>query len=646
MVDRVAVRQKVRLAGVGLVVAGLALACTDTPPTGTSPAYTLGGSVSGLAGSGLVLRDNGGDDLFVTANGSFTFATPVSGGAAFDVTVLTQPSNPAQTCVVTGGSGTMASANVTSVAIACVTHAHTVGGMVSGLVGSGLVLRDNGGDDLGVTANGSFAFATRVSSGAGFNVTVVSQPTGPSQACAVVNGSGTVATSNITNVVIVCTTSTFTVGGTVMGLIGAGLVLRNNGGDDLGVTANGSFTFTTPVSDGAAYDVRVFTQPASPPQTCVVTNGSGTVTTANITNVAIACTTSTFTVGGTVTGLVGTGLVLRNNGGDDLSVTTDGSFVFTTPLSTGAPYDVTVFTQPTGPAQVCVVTNGSGTVATANLTSVAIACAGMGSIRVTVATTGTSALGAHGVEVYQGGPALRWSSIPPNGTAMVAVGPGTYEVGLLTWTDCRVTSSNFVSVTVAAGAVTDVAFSVACDITGTIQVTVATTGTDVPAGYQISADDWWWGNHYRTSIPANGTASLLVAPGSYSVGLGRLPVNCTLQGNGGNPLWTVAPGATTSITFSVTCEPPATLRVTASTTGPNAPATYTVGVDSTNSGYSWYYKYSTDVSSNGAVSKILPSGGHTVKLVVPLNCFADPNPVSVTLTAGATTDLAFTVVCY
>ena len=563
MVDRVAVGQKFRLAGVGLVVAGLALACSDTPPTGTSPnpAYTLGGSVSGLAGSGLVLRYNGGDDLFVTANGSFTFATPVSDGAAFDVTVRIQPSDPAQTCVVTGGSGTMASANVTSVAIACVTHAHTVGGMVSGLVGSGLVLRDNGGDDLGVTANGSFAFATRVSSGAGFNVTVVSQPTGPSQACAVVNGSGTVATSNITNVVIVCTTST-------------------------------------------------------------------------------------FTVGGTVTGLVGTGLVLRNNGGDDLSVTTDGSFVFTTPLSTGAPYDVTVFTQPTGPAQVCVVTNGSGTVATANLTSVAIACAGMGSIRVTVATTGTSALGAHGVEVYQGGPALRWSSIPPNGTAMVAVGPGTYEVGLLTWTDCRVTSSNFVSVTVAAGAVTDVAFSVACDITGTIQVTVATTGTDVPAGYQISADDWWWGNHYRTSIPANGTASLLVAPGSYSVGLGRLPVNCTLQGNGGNPLWTVAPGATTSITFSVTCEPPATLRVTASTTGPNAPATYTVGVDSTNSGYSWYYKYSTDVSSNGAVSKILPSGGHTVKLVVPLNCFADPNPVSVTLTAGATTDLAFTVVCY
>jgi hypothetical protein len=139
---------------------------------------------------------------------------------------------------------------------------------------------------------------------------------------------------------------------------------------------------------------------------------------------------------------------------------------------------------------------------------------------------------------------------------------------------------------------------------------------------------------------------LFVAPGTYLVSLGQVPLNCTLQGNGGNPRWTVEAGTTTSLTFSVTCEPPATLRVTALTTGPNAPATYTIGVDSTNYGSSWGYRYSRSVSSNGTVSKTLPSGSHTVKLVVPLNCFTDPNPVSVTLTAGATTDLGFTVVCY
>jgi hypothetical protein len=464
------------------------------------------------------------------------------------------------------------------------------------------------------------------------------------------------ASANVTSVAIACVTHAHTVGGVVSGLVGSGLVLRDNGGDHLGITADGSFAFAIPVSSGAGYNVTVVTQPTEPAQVCVVTNGSGTVTTANIWNVAVACTThlENLTVGGTVTGLVyGPGLVLRNNGGDDLAVTANGSFVFTTPLSTGAGFDVTVFTQPAIPPQTCVVTNGRGTMAAANVTIVAVTCvtnASSGTIRVTVATTGTDVPLNFSFDV-EGSFPLYSGSVFTNGTAMVAAAPGTYGVALQVSTNCQVTNSNLVSAAVAVGAVTDVAFSVTCAAVppvppGTIQVTVVTTGTDAPAGYTIHTTDTWDYTWYNTSIPSNGTASLLVPPGSYWVSLRQVPLNCTLQGNGGNPIWTVASGATTSITFSVTCEPPATLRVTAATTGPNAPATYTVGVDSTNSGYSWYYKYSKGVSSNGTVSKILPSGSHTVKLVVPLNCFADPNPVSVTLTSGATTDLGFTVVCY
>ena len=37
---------------------------------------------------------------------------------------------------------------------------YTISGTVSGMIGSGLVLQDNGGDDRTVTANGAFAFAT------------------------------------------------------------------------------------------------------------------------------------------------------------------------------------------------------------------------------------------------------------------------------------------------------------------------------------------------------------------------------------------------------------------------------------------------------------------------------------------------------
>ncbi len=43
-------------------------------PPPPPPTYSVGGSVSGLAGT-VVLRDNGGDDLSVSANGPFTFAT-------------------------------------------------------------------------------------------------------------------------------------------------------------------------------------------------------------------------------------------------------------------------------------------------------------------------------------------------------------------------------------------------------------------------------------------------------------------------------------------------------------------------------------------------------------------------------------------
>jgi len=87
---------------------------------GTPPqAYTIGGSVSGLAGSGLVLRQNGGDDLPVDADGSFTFATPVYDGTHYAVTIAAQPHSPAQTCTIANGNGTLAGANVVNVAVTC-----------------------------------------------------------------------------------------------------------------------------------------------------------------------------------------------------------------------------------------------------------------------------------------------------------------------------------------------------------------------------------------------------------------------------------------------------------------------------------------------------------------------------------------------
>jgi hypothetical protein len=88
---------------------------------------------------------------------------------------------------------------------------------------------------------------------------------------------------------------TYSVGGTVAGLTGAGLVLVNNSGDSLPVSMSGAFTFNGKLGSGAAYAVSVAMQPSSPTQTCMVANGSGTVGNANVTNVVVTCTSASFT---------------------------------------------------------------------------------------------------------------------------------------------------------------------------------------------------------------------------------------------------------------------------------------------------------------------------------------------------------------
>lgn len=82
-------------------------------------AYFVGGTVSGLSGTELVLQNNVGDDEAITGNGTFTFGIPLVVGSTYAVTVKTQPGSPSQTCTVSNGSGTMASANITNVAVTC-----------------------------------------------------------------------------------------------------------------------------------------------------------------------------------------------------------------------------------------------------------------------------------------------------------------------------------------------------------------------------------------------------------------------------------------------------------------------------------------------------------------------------------------------
>ena len=85
-----------------------------------------------------------------------------------------------------------------------------------------------------------------------------------------------------------------TISVTVSGLAGEGLILQNNSGDDLAVSADGFFSFATSLQNHSNYLVTISVQPAVPEQTCSVTNGSGTVSGSDINNVLVNCQVNPF----------------------------------------------------------------------------------------------------------------------------------------------------------------------------------------------------------------------------------------------------------------------------------------------------------------------------------------------------------------
>ena len=102
-----------------LFLTAIALAACGGSDGGDPPAgYPVGGTVEGLAGgTSVTLQNNGSDDLALSANGSFSFATLQAANTAYVVTVKTRPEG--QSCTVIRGNGT-ATAAVTDVRVSCV----------------------------------------------------------------------------------------------------------------------------------------------------------------------------------------------------------------------------------------------------------------------------------------------------------------------------------------------------------------------------------------------------------------------------------------------------------------------------------------------------------------------------------------------
>src|SRR3990172_11480893 len=81
-----------RAAGVVFLafLAVLAAGCGSSKSQYANATQTVGGTVSGVAGT-LVLQLNGGNDLTISADGAFTFATGVVREGSYSVTIKTLP---------------------------------------------------------------------------------------------------------------------------------------------------------------------------------------------------------------------------------------------------------------------------------------------------------------------------------------------------------------------------------------------------------------------------------------------------------------------------------------------------------------------------------------------------------------------------
>jgi hypothetical protein len=355
--------------GAGTVTADV----TDVQISCSATAYTVGGvlTVDYTDKKTIILENNRVDDLTLNETTSFTFPTALALGAGYAVTVKEHPDSV--TCEVTNGTGTI-SGNVMNIEVNCVTvPLFTLGGTLSGLAeGRTVVLNNMGKEWLTLTQNGPISFRKQMY-GSAFGVIVETQP--EDQDCEVTNGNGTVS-GDVTDILVQCTMNQFTVGGTLAGLAsGASVVLANGGNDFLTLIEDGHFVFDKMVAKGSSYDVTVSTLPGG--QYCSVAYGTGEAISADVTDIKVTCAASAnqYTVGGSLSGLAvskGILLVLQDNGGDDLPVSSNGPFIFQTALAKGANYDVTVMIQPEG--QYCEVTQGSGGPIAANVTDVEVGC--------------------------------------------------------------------------------------------------------------------------------------------------------------------------------------------------------------------------------------------------------------------------------
>jgi hypothetical protein len=188
--------------------AGVALACAlglAACGGGDGDQYLTGTIESGVTKDGLVLTNNGGDDLAVPANATgFQFSKRISTDDQFNIQVKSYPSN-VKTCTIVNGSARANYYTIAQIRMSCEIKTHKLVIAINGLTTNGLILV-NGTDKQTIAANETSREIAPVYEDGAYGITVLQQPAG--QTCRVSggssgNGSGIMGSTDLVNSVVV-----------------------------------------------------------------------------------------------------------------------------------------------------------------------------------------------------------------------------------------------------------------------------------------------------------------------------------------------------------------------------------------------------------------------------------------------------------
>ena len=384
-------------------------------------AYAVGGSLSGASGPvGIVLELDdpatpgplriglAREASTLSENGPFSFSNTALPGTPYAVRLVGSPAG--QRCTLENATGVVGSADVNNVQIDCLDIApRALSFNVNGLDGEGLVVvEQSSGRQVEVMADGEHRFDGDFFEGATYGLVVSQQPTNPGQACTVTSdGSGVMPDADTLAGTISCVVlPTYPVQLDISGLAGHNLRLlltSTAGAETLDVpqpsnTDIVTVGFGTLLVEGDTYDITVATQPTLPDQVCRVIAGDGTVEDEAPDGILILCDSSTtietHRVGGTVTGLTGTGLQVRLNNGAQtlrLSPAPDGSpWSFDFPVGNLSSYQVDIAQQPSNPRQACELLSDTGLVSGGVVDNIHISCTNASVAKVSVELPGYS----------------------------------------------------------------------------------------------------------------------------------------------------------------------------------------------------------------------------------------------------------------